>query len=101
MEKIETLYLDNPEKYLVECGLKLESASSISNKKSSECPICLEVNLNNENLMAPLECKHTLCRNCWKDYIDFLVFKFPLNEFFLFPFLDFRLCNFSILEMSL
>lgn len=99
LEKIETLYLDNPEKYLIESGLKLENFNLMSNKKPAECSICLETNLNNQNLLSPLDCKHTLCSECWKNYINFLVFIvfFYLNFFFS----DFRLYYHSFLEMPL
>lgn len=86
LEKIETLYLDNPEKYLIESGLKLENLTLVSNKVPSECPICLETNINNQNLLSPLDCKHSLCSDCWKNYINFLVFTFFFSIYFCFRF---------------
>ena len=74
-EKIETLYLDNPDKYQIASGLRLESPSSP--KACDICPICLDSKI----LFSPLECNHELCQKCWTEYLNFLV-KLKFCEFF-------------------
>jgi hypothetical protein len=98
-EKIETLYLDNPEKYQLESGLKLPHGFPIApSTKNALCPICLDLNTAN-CLTSTLECNHKLCPKCWGDYINFLV-KFLKNFKSTFS-LDFRFQHFCILEVSL
>lgn len=71
LEKIETLYLDNPDKYQIESGLRLENP--LPPQQDLSCPICLDSNPSCI-LYSPLECHHSLCSKCWNDYINFLVY---------------------------
>lgn len=83
MEKIETSYFDNPEKYKIESGLKIENPIKTI-KKSIQCPLCLENSISQENLFSSLDCEHSLCNKCWRDYINFQVIFNRITAFYIF-----------------
>ena len=76
LEKIETLYLDNPEKYQIDSGLKLspKHPNAVA-APATICQICQDPNTKGI-LTGALECNHKLCPKCWGEYINFLVFFF-------------------------
>lgn len=72
IEKIENEYFNDPEKYEKLSGLKSLNEKDSPKILNNRCSICL---ISNPNISNGLQCNHSLCSNCWRNYFISMVIK--------------------------
>ena len=76
---LEGEYFGNEDNIRKKAGIEPEETTPDDQSDTLTCNLCFDT--KDRDQFEALKCNHYLCKDCWKDYIEYNVAIFEVNEY--------------------